>query len=85
VATATVLVFPLFFALGMPFPLGLQVTERQAGSSMIPLAWGVNGLTSVIGSVGGIALAILWGFDTVLAAGGLLYLVITLLAWRAPS
>lgn len=50
---------------------------------MVPLAWGVNGVTSAVGSVGGIALAILWGFDTVLAAGGFLYLVIVLLAWRA--
>ena len=54
-------------------------------TSMVPLAWGVNGVTSAIGSVGGIALAILWGFDTVLAAGGLLYLALALLAWRARA
>ena len=54
-------------------------------TSMVPLAWGVNGVTSAIGSVGGIALAILWGFDTVLAAGGLLYLALALLAWRATA
>jgi hypothetical protein len=83
IATAMAIAFPLFFVLGMPFPLGLQVAERRAGPPMIPLAWGVNGVTSVIGSVGGIALAILWGFDAVLAAGGLLYLAIALLAWRA--
>jgi hypothetical protein len=70
------------FALGMPFSLGLQVAERQSGPLMIPLVWGVNGVTSVIGSAGGIALAILWGFDTVLAAGGLVYLAIALLVWR---
>jgi hypothetical protein len=83
IAAAMAVVFPLFFALGMPFPLGLQEVERRAGPSMIPMAWGVNGVTSVIGSVSGIALAILWGFDTVLAAGGFLYLAIALLAWRA--
>jgi hypothetical protein len=45
----------------------------------------VNGVTSVIGSVGAIAIAITSGFDTVLAAGGLLYLTIALLAWRTAS
>jgi predicted membrane-bound spermidine synthase len=85
IATAMAIAFPLFFALGMPFPLGLQVAERWAGPSMVPLAWGVNGVTSVIGSVGGIAIAILWGFDTVLVAGGLVYLAIALLARRARS
>ncbi len=82
IGTAMAVIFPLFFAMGMPFPLGLQVAERRSGPSMIPLAWGVNGVTAVIGSAGGIALAILWGFDTVLAAGGLVYLAIALLAWR---
>jgi predicted membrane-bound spermidine synthase len=85
IATAIAVSFPLFFALGMPFPLGLQVAERRSGPSMIPLAWGVNGVTAVIGSVGGIALALLWGFDTVLAAGGVLYLVTALLAWKAMA
>ena len=83
IVTAMAIIFPLFFALGMPFPLGLQVAGRRAGSSMVPLVWGVNGVTSVIGSVAGIALAMLGGFGTVLAAGGLLYLAIALLAWRA--
>jgi hypothetical protein len=82
IVLAIAVVFPLFFALGMPFPLGLQVADRRSGPSMVPLAWGVNGVTAVIGSAGGIALAILWGFDTLLAAGGLLYLAIALLAWR---
>jgi predicted membrane-bound spermidine synthase len=82
IATAMAVIFPPFFALGMPFPLGLQVAERRSGPSMVPLAWGVNGVTAVIGSAGGIALALVWGFDTVLAAGGLLYLATALLAWR---
>jgi hypothetical protein len=85
VAVAIAIAFPLFFALGMPFPLGLQVAERQSGPTMVPLAWGVNALTSVVGSVGGIALAMLSGFDTVLAIAGALYLGIALLAWRTMT
>jgi len=85
IAIAMAVAFPLFFAMGMPFPLGLQMVERWPGLSMVPLAWGVNGVTSVVGSVGGIALALLWGFDAVLAAGGLLYLALALLAWRTAQ
>jgi hypothetical protein len=82
IALATAVLFPLFFALGMPFPLGLRMATRRSGASMVPLAWSVNGVAAVIGSVAGIALAILSGFDAVLATAGFLYLGIALLTWR---
>ena len=40
----------------------------------MPWAWGVNGAASVLGSVGAIALAMLWGFDQALLVAAGLYL-----------
>jgi hypothetical protein len=80
IALALAFVFPIFFVLGMPFPLGLRVVGRRTGYPLVPLAWATNGFASVVGSVGAISLAILWGFDVVLAGGGVIYLATALLA-----
>jgi hypothetical protein len=47
---------------------------------MVPLAWGINGLASVIGSVGSVAIAILWGFDALFILAGLFYGIVALLS-----
>ena len=63
---------PLGLAMGMPFPLGLQAAagvDRQ----QVPLAWAVNGVMSVAGSVLAVTIAILFGYSAVIAAGGLAY------------
>ncbi len=73
-------VFPLFFCLGVPFALGLQIAQIRVGSSMIPLAWGINGLASVIGSVGAVAIAMLWHFDGLIVVASVLYGAVALLA-----
>jgi SAM-dependent methyltransferase len=45
-----VLIAPLAFAMGMPFPLGLA---RTAGGApfLVPWAWGVNGCASVVAAI----------------------------------
>ncbi|MCA9926196.1 MAG: hypothetical protein KC421_27685 [Anaerolineales bacterium] len=79
VGTAVLLILPIAFVMGMPFPLGLQQARQQAGQSMIPLAWGVNGVTAVVGSVTAVSLAMLWGFGAVLLVAGVLYALVALL------
>jgi hypothetical protein len=74
------LVFPLFFCLGVPFALGLQIAQIRVGPSMVPLAWGINGLASVIGSVGAVAVALLWHFDGLMVVASAVYGVVALLA-----
>jgi hypothetical protein len=64
---------PLGLALGMPMPTGIRILAQRA-PELIPWAWGVNGAASVLGSVGAIALAIVWGFDQALLAAAGLYL-----------
>jgi hypothetical protein len=50
------LICPLGLSMGMAFPLGIKLLERD-GRSMIPWVWGVNGACSVMGSI------IAWGFS----------------------
>jgi hypothetical protein len=59
---------PLGFLMGLPFPLGLRWLEREA-PDLIPWAWGVNGAASVVASVLAALLALSFGFSWVLAAG----------------
>ncbi|MCB9004084.1 MAG: hypothetical protein H6664_06895 [Ardenticatenaceae bacterium] len=82
VGTVVLLILPIAFALGMPFPLGLQQARQKAGQSMIPLAWGVNGVASVVGSVTAVSLAMLWGFGAALLLAGMLYGLVALLGWQ---
>jgi hypothetical protein len=44
---ALVLIAPVSFALGMPFPLGLSTLREHAGG-LLPWAWAINGAFSVI-------------------------------------
>jgi hypothetical protein len=64
---------PLGLALGMPMPTGIRILAQRA-PELIPWAWGVNGAASVLGSVGAIALAMVWGFDQALLVAAGLYL-----------
>ncbi len=64
---------PLGLALGIPMPTGIRILAQRA-PELIPWAWGVNGAASVLGSVGAIALAMVWGFDQALLLAALLYL-----------
>lgn len=72
------MLFPLGFVLGMPFPTGLRVLGARA-QGLVPWMWGVNGLTSVIGSVGAMIAAKLWGFSATLLLGWGAYLLAALL------
>jgi hypothetical protein len=80
-AISAVLLVPLGFAMGMPFPTGLRAlaaSEQSAGNS-IEWAWAMNAAASVLGSVSAIVIAILFGLNVTLACGAAAYLVALLL------
>ncbi len=82
---ATVLLLaPLGILMGVAFPKGLRrlAVDRPA---MLPMAWGVNGFTSVIGAVLAALVSLSWGYSVVLAAGGLAYLLALAAVWKSPS
>jgi predicted membrane-bound spermidine synthase len=64
---------PLGLALGTPMPTGIRLLADRA-PKLVPWAWGVNGAASVLGSVGAIALAMVFGFDQALLVAAGLYL-----------
>ncbi len=71
------LIAPLAFFMGMPFPLALTSLGSAAGR-LIPLAWGVNGCASVLSAVLATLLAIHFGFTFVVLLALLLYLLAAL-------
>jgi hypothetical protein len=66
------LVTPLGFVMGMPFPTGLQRLERWHAPS-VRWAWSLNAASSVLGSVGALVSAIYLGLVQTLIVGGLFY------------
>jgi hypothetical protein len=70
---AAVLVAPLGFAMGMPFPRGLSLAA-QAGLPAPPFYWGLNGILSVAGSMATMVVAVTAGFTAAMLAGCACYL-----------
>ena len=74
------LIFPLGFAMGIPFSRAVRrvcALER----ALVPWAWGVNACASVVSAVVATLLAIHLGFTMVLLLAGVLY---ALAAWLYP-
>lgn len=72
-AVAVVLsLLPLALVLGMPFPLLLRLAGSYH-SQQVALAWSINAVTSVMGSVLAVALAMQFGFQVVAVVAALFY------------
>jgi hypothetical protein len=75
------LLVPLGFAMGMPFPTGLRALSNCAASGVsdsnenaVEWAWAMNAVSSVLGSVLAIVIAIQFGLNVTLASGAAAYL-----------
>jgi hypothetical protein len=66
------MIAPLGFAMGMPFPTGLQRLEEWHAPS-VRWAWSLNSASSVLGSVAALVCAIYLGLVQTLIIGGLFY------------
>ena len=77
IAVAILLVAPLGFLMGMPFPKGLSATG-QGPFPAPPLYWGLNGLFSVVGSLATMVTAVILGFTWAMLGGAAFYLVAAL-------
>jgi hypothetical protein len=64
-ALSVLLIAPLAFCMGMPFPIGLTRVANTA-PDFIPWAWGLNGFASVISASLATVLAIEFGFTAVI-------------------
>jgi hypothetical protein len=87
-AVSGLLLIPLGFLMGMPFPTGLRAIaaiQTSAGNApvdennSVEWAWALNAAASVLGSVLAIVIAIQFGLNTTLACGAISYLFALLL------
>jgi hypothetical protein len=72
VVISALLISPLAFCMGMPFPLGLARLGKAA-PAFIPWVWGVNGCASVLSAVMATIFAIHFGFTVVVILALMLY------------
>lgn len=71
---AALLIAPVGFVLGFPFPLGVRLLEQRA-PVLIPWGWAVNGMLSVAASLLAVVLAMAVGFSAVLLTAAAVYAV----------
>ena len=75
-AMSLVLLAPLGFAMGMPFPSGLRALSSDTSETThgaVEWAWAMNAASSVLGSVLAIVIAIQFGLTVTLACGAAAY------------
>lgn len=84
VALTVVMIAPLGFVMGMPFPIALQRLERWHAPS-VRWAWSLNAASSVLGSVGALVSAIYMGLVQTVILGGLFYLAALAVIARAGT
>src|SRR5262249_29546193 len=82
-----ILLVPLGFAMGMPFPTGLRALasfpapefpareNSETEQSVVEWAWAMNAASSVLGSVLAMVIAIQFGLNVTLACGAGAYLL----------
>lgn len=78
IAISIMLIGPLAFCMGMPFPIGLKQLGKAA-PAFIPWAWGINGFASVISATLATLLAIEFGFTVLLLLAIGLYICAALI------
>ena len=68
------LIAPLGFFMGMPFPMGLS-SLGQTAPALIPWAWGINGCASVISAIVATLIAMQFGFTVLIFLALMLYVI----------
>ena len=72
---------PTVFFMRVPLPTGLARLHACA-PRLVPWAWGVNGVASVMAASAAIAVAMTAGYRSVVLLAGLAYLVAGVALWR---
>ena len=73
---AALSLLPLALCMGVPFPQALKLVGAQE-KPQVALAWSINGLMTVVGSILAVALSITLGYSAVLWLGASAYLAAT--------
>lgn len=70
------LLVPIGFMMGMAFPIGMKLAELRNKVVLTPWLWGVNGATSVCGSVLTVVVSISYGIAQAYWVGVLFYILV---------
>ncbi|WP_256961483.1 hypothetical protein [Thermoanaerobacterium thermosaccharolyticum] len=76
IISSILVMIPGFF-MGMPFPRGIRLLGA-GDKNVIPIAWGINGAMSVIGSILSVIISMIFGFKITLITGAIIYGLICL-------
>ncbi len=74
VVIAELFILPIGCLLGTMMPVGIAVVSRVS-PNLVPYAWGINGVASVIGSSSAVLCSMVFGFSATYLIGGATYLV----------
>ncbi|AOY77746.1 hypothetical protein [Clostridium formicaceticum] len=72
------IISPLGFFMGMPFPAGIRKLQEKGKVDEIPLVWGINGAASVLGATLALIASIKWGFYVSETIAGIIYIILFL-------
>lgn len=72
IALSVALLAPLAFLMGIPMPAGIRLARRES-APLVPWGWGLNGATSVLGSVLTFLIAMSFGFNQAVLFGLAVY------------
>jgi len=82
VSVAVIILLPLGFVMGYPFPLSVRLLKEIKMENHVPWMWGINSLSSVLGSAMTIVIAISFGFREALLVGAFCYFIVFLVIKR---
>jgi hypothetical protein len=82
-AVSSLIILPLGFFLGIPFPSCIQVLALGHNERYIPWMYGLNGAMSVLGSVLAVVLSMLFGFTPAYITGLCFYTMIFAISYLA--
>jgi len=86
VVISALVLAPLGFLMGMPFPSGVRrlANDRRQSDHSIEWAWAINGGASVLGSVLAMVIALEFGLTMTLVSGAAAYLLALVFERRLP-
>jgi hypothetical protein len=84
IAASLIMLAPVAFAMGIPFPTGLQLVSMRF-DPLLPWAWGINGCASVVGALSASLCAVHMGFRAVVLVAVVAYVGAVLAYLRMAS
>ncbi|MEX2410819.1 MAG: hypothetical protein WD607_05500 [Candidatus Paceibacterota bacterium] len=79
------LILPLGFVLGIPFPTSIHILKEHQLDKYIPWMYGVNGAMTILGSVMTVVVSMLYGFTLAFMAGLGFYAIIVIVLFSSTG